>query len=109
VYEYPDAGKFAPPEVQEAIERFRALPEREKRNLPVLWFLLGSSTQEFKMDPSDAEYQTSPRQGHDCANCDFGYRSLRWGVLVCSQIAGTIEPQGWCKLWERSKDSEYPY
>jgi hypothetical protein len=111
-YQYPQAGEHAPPEVQAAIENFHMLPDSEKAKLPLLWFLLGDSTQAYKMLQADAEYTDSPvgvSSHQNCGNCDFGYKSLRWNVQVCSQIEGVIEPWGWCKLWERSPDSAYPY
>jgi hypothetical protein len=100
-YEYPFAGgRKAPPEVQAAVERFRLLPESEKEKLPLLYWLLGEGTPPYKMSRIDSKYTVlSPVAGQNCANCIFTYLQPKRNVYICSQIAGTILPEAWCRLW----------
>jgi hypothetical protein len=106
---YEQAGKHAQPEVQDAIARFRTLPEHERAELPLLWWLLQDSTQVYKTLKQDALYtdHASSRRT-SCATCDYLYESVRFGLYICSQIEGTVEPSGWCRLWEHDPNAK-PY
>ena len=97
----PEAGKNAPPEVQEAVERWRALPEEERRNKPLLYWLLGSGTPDYKMSPEESDYtDRSEVEGQTCDNCEFAYLKIANKKFICSQISGHIQPKGWCRLWK---------
>ncbi len=39
-------------------------------------------------------YQTSPKDGKQCSGCN-----LFVAPSSCKSVAGTISPDGWCKLW----------
>lgn len=103
--EYLDAGSNAQPEIQEAIERFRSMSDDERAKMPLLWWLLGSSTQFFKMTKADANYTSGMSFG--CANCNYIYKSVRSDQYICSQIRGAISRSGWCRLWNRSDVQPY--
>lgn len=107
-YMYPEAGRYAQPEIKEAIQRFRALPFKQRAELPLLWWLLNDSTQSFKMTKEESEYIEVAETGTQrCSNCDFAYFSVRFKVYICSQIHGEIRPSGWCRLWEHNADNPY--
>lgn len=101
---YPNAGTDnAQPEVQKAVERFRKLPLIERDEKPLLYWLLGSGTPEYKAAPKDAEYmEDSKVEEQKCGNCRFAYKKV---ILddhyICSQIRGPIRPAGWCKWWTK--------
>jgi hypothetical protein len=96
-YAYPDAGgEDALPEVREAVERFRDDPDEDT---PLLYHILGSGTDPYKMAKVDAEYQDEPNEGETCANCEYAYQGAD-GTWICSQVAGEIEPEAWCRLFE---------
>jgi hypothetical protein len=99
-FTYPRAGKESPPEVKKAIAKFHQLPEFVKETTPMLDFLLGGSTQPYKMAPKDAEYVSKQSGKQNCANCKYSYGHCQSGKYVCSMIAGNIAPAGWCRLWE---------
>lgn len=105
-YEYPDAGtEDAQPEVVDAVERWRnEVPEEEKHDQPLLYWLLGSGTPEYKMDKEDAEYIEEPQGGQKCANCEYAYLEAETGEMICSQVRGQIHASHWCRLWERGEN-----
>ena len=47
-----------------------------------------------KIGPNLVGYQTSPKDGHDCAGC-----KLFEQPNSCKSVDGTISPTGWCKIW----------
>ncbi len=96
---YPSAGIDAQPEVQVAIERFRRLSNEDRAALPLLYWLLNASTPEFKMSPADAEYQDGPHGSQACGNCDFAFKHVKSGTMICSQISVPIAAHSWCRLW----------
>ena len=99
-YEYPDAGKDAPEGVQQAIADFHELDEPKKVELPLLYHVLGDGTPAYKMSKEDAQYvDKSEAEGHECENCWFAYQKVVTGKFICSQMAGHIQPGGWCRLW----------
>lgn len=97
---YPEAGDKAQPEVRQAVERFRRLPMAEREDKPLLYWLLGEGTPAFKMSKADSAYQESPKNGQKCSNCEFAYKKVVRNQYICSQIAGDILPQAWCRLWK---------
>lgn len=105
---YPEAGRFAQPEIQAAIERFRRLPAEERARTPLLWWLTGGeSTQGYKMSKADALYtdrSQSPEQV--CCNCRFFYYSNAFKIYICSQVQGTVACAGWCRLWKHERTGE---
>lgn len=107
-FEYPDAGVNAQPEVQKAIERWRALPDEEKESQPLLYWLLGDGTPPYKMSKKDSQYtDKSTVRDQRCANCQFAYQNNSDGNYICSQIRDDIKPLGWCKLWKIAENSEF--
>ena len=103
MYDYPAAGLQAPPEIRLAIARFRKLPQTLKARVPLLYWLLGSGTPPYKMNPADALYGAPPpaaqAMGQKCANCRFAWQNVKGRNYICSQIAGPIAPAAWCRLW----------
>lgn len=101
---YQDTGENAQKEVQQAIQRWRDLPESVRRETPLLYWLLGSGTPPYKMDKGEAEYtDESEVEGQTCKNCQFAYLHLSNKRFICSQISGEIKPPGWCRLWKPFK------
>ncbi|HLY45192.1 MAG TPA: twin-arginine translocation signal domain-containing protein [Stellaceae bacterium] len=47
-----------------------------------------------KVAPNLVGYQTTPKDGHDCAGC-----KLFEPPAACKSVDGVISPNGWCKLW----------
>ena len=100
-HQYERAGRNAPPGVQKAVEEFHQLPEEQKASTPLLYYILGDSTPAYKMSQEDSEYtDKSTVEGQTCKNCEFAYQKVVSGKYICSQIAGEIQPPGWCKLWK---------
>lgn len=87
--------------MRRAIAAFRKLSVSMRSDLPLLYWLLGSSTPAYKMDPADANYQQEARGSELCANCVFAFRHVTSSEFICSQIRGEIEPGAWCRLWAR--------
>lgn len=102
---YQDTGENAQPEVQQAIQRWKELPETQRLETPLLYWLLGSGTPEYKMDRGEAKYvEESEVEGQNCKNCHFAYLHLANKRFICSQMTGPIKPQAWCRLWEKGKN-----
>jgi len=100
-YIYPKAGQNAPQQVQDAIKEFRGLPEAKRKNIPLLYWLLGDSTPAYKMTKEESEYtDESEREDQQCGNCKFAYKKLVNGKLICSQISGRIQENGYCRFWK---------
>ena len=101
--DYPQAGERAQPEVKQAIGRFRQLPTAERSDTPLLYWLLGEGTPDYKMSKSDSDYQHMPNKTQKCGNCEFAYKKVVREQYICSQISGNITPQAWCRLWRPEK------
>lgn len=100
---YSYAGEKAQPEVREAIDRFHSLPYSVRKKQPLLFWLLGESTQDFKITKEDSQYvDVSRTPDQTCKNCLFGYIQLARGNIVCSQIQGYIKAGGWCNRWKKA-------
>lgn len=100
---YPEAGEKAQPEVKSAIERFHTLPYTERRKHPLLFWLLGESTQDYKITKEDSQYvEVSRTPEQYCKNCLFGYIQLARKNIICSQIQGYIKADGWCNRWKQA-------
>ena len=97
---YPQAGETAQPEIQAAIARFRELPEAERAEIPLLWWLLGDGSQPYKMSKPDSNYVDHSRSRQQCQGCLHAYYRVADEAFICSVIRGIIEPKGWCRLWE---------
>lgn len=97
---YPQAGVSAQPEVQYAIERFRQKPDRERAQLPLLYWLIGSSTPPYKMSKPDAKYVDPSPVAQKCENCRHSWASVKHGFHICALITGRIEGSATCRLWE---------
>ena len=97
---YPGAGRYAQPEVKQAVQRFRRLPLVQQENEVLLYWLLGDGTPPYKMSQPDSDYvDMSTVPGQVCGNCDFAFRHVGTGELICSQIRDPIAMEGWCRLW----------
>jgi len=107
-YTYPRTpAEDAQPEVKDAVRRFREeVDTEEKKNEPLLYWLLGSGTPPYKMEKADADYDVEPYEGQKCANCEFYYEGVD-GQGVCSQVRGDIGRKHWCRLWQGVPQSEY--
>ena len=102
---YPDAGLKAPAGVKREIKKFRQMPEtRYKVKRPLLFHLLGSGTQPYKMTKRDSDYtDESIVTGETCGNCKSSYLQVATGRILCSQIRGRIKLEGWCRLFQLPK------
>ena len=101
---YEDTGKNAQPEVQQAVERWKELPEEERAKTPLLYWVLGSGTPPYKMSAGESQYtDNSTVEGQTCGNCEFAYLKIANKKFICSQIRGRIQPAGWCRLWKPQK------
>lgn len=98
-FTYPYAGRRAPRPVQAAIAIFRRLPLKYRRRQVLLYWLLGSGTQPYKMTKEESDYRLHPVQGEKCGNCRFAYKNMSHGYLVCSSVQGDIQSGHWCRLW----------
>lgn len=47
-----------------------------------------------KLSQTAVAYQDSPHNSQSCANCN-----LFQAPSTCKTVAGTIHPNGWCKIW----------
>jgi len=102
IYDYPQAGIDAPPGVKQEIEKFRNLPDKQKARKPLLYYLLGAGTPDYKMSKNDSKYtDKSEVSGRTCGNCKFAYGVVGESRFICSQISGDIKLEGWCKLWKK--------
>ena len=108
MFDYDKAGTNAQPEVQEAIERFRSLPEDVRAQTPLLYWLLGEGTPRYKVSAEDSEYTDHPEDDdHVCGNCEFYYLHVPTGAGICSRIRPLVRTGGWCNLWaEISEDGK---
>jgi hypothetical protein len=101
MYEYPEAGKNAQPEVKEAVERFRQLSDEEKSANPLLYWLLGAGTPPYKVSKKDCDYKEQTEiPNQTCANCEFFYLKPSKQIYICSQIEGKVGKQAWCNRWK---------
>ena len=101
IYEYLEAGNGAAPGVKKEIKNFNSLPPEEKKELPLLEFLIGPSTQPYKMSTEDANYTENATGKQRCGNCKFAYEQVASGKTICSMMRGDIcVKNGWCRLWK---------
>lgn len=96
---YPKAGEKAPSLVKLAVDYFRRMPAAQRAKKPLLYWLLGSSTPDYKMSKKDSLYSNKSNGTQKCSNCIFAYTSVKNKNNICSQIAGDIKLGGWCRLW----------
>jgi len=101
---YTDAGGNAPAKVKEAIEEFRALPEKERAKRPMLYWILGGGTPDFKIEQEDADYTDKSKvEEKTCANCEYAYQKVWNKKYLCSWVKGEINPEGWSKYWKKGE------
>lgn len=60
--------------------------------VPVL--LAGAGPASAKIAQAGVNYQSSPHGSSQCGNC-----KLFIAPSSCKSVAGTISPNGWCKIW----------
>ena len=100
-FQYKQAGKKAQSGIKKDIKEFHKLPPEEKAKKSMLWWLLGSTTQDYKMSKKDALYtEESKVKEQKCGNCVFSYQHTVSGKHICSDMRGQIKPECWCRLWE---------
>jgi hypothetical protein len=58
--------------------------------------MVGKASAQQKLSKQDAGYQDKPKNGQLCAGC-----TLFQPPNACNVVAGEINPQGWCKLFEK--------
>lgn len=102
--EYADARKVARPEIIKVIDKYDELPDSKKDKTPLLYFILNSGTPDFKMSRERAGYVNKTDGKQKCSNCRFAYQKVINGKVICSQIRGGIDLDGWCKLWENEDE-----
>ena len=56
---------------------------------------ISGHAQAAKLDKKTAAYQESPHNGEQCSSCAY-FRPPG----ACTQVEGTISPNGWCKLYQ---------
>lgn len=104
---YEDAVKNAPPGVANRLLEFANLPEEEREDTTLLYYILGTGTPAYKMSQELSEYD--PEGGsaeQNCGNCEYMYLKLKTGQYICSHIRGEVHFKGWCKLW---KGYDFPF
>jgi hypothetical protein len=57
---------------------------------------LGSISAEAKMAQAGVGYQTEPKDGKQCDQCNFFI-----APNACKVVDGDIVPNGYCKLWNK--------
>ncbi len=97
--QYIGAYKVAPEETRKMIERYMAQPKEYRGKHPLLYFILGSGTQPYKMSKTGAEYRGESESRHECGNCVYAFQKVKAKRFICSQIQGDIKLNGICKLW----------
>jgi len=50
-----------------------------------------------KVSKEQAQYQDSPKDGHQCDGCSFFEKPN-----ACKVVEGDISPEGWCALWNKA-------
>ena len=55
---------------------------------------LMNSSAEAKMAQTAVKYQPEPKEGKQCADCNFFL-----APNSCKMVDGEISPTGWCLLW----------
>jgi len=106
--QYPEVPvEDMPDGVKEEIERFKQLDD-EQRDPQILlyWLLGGRGTPPYKMSKEESEYESESDGEEYCGNCEYAYYSNETGELICSQIRGKIDWEGWCKLWDYSEPDD---
>lgn len=100
--DYKEALKDAPVWIKQAYVEFEKLSEKEKKKTPFLYFVLGKGkgTPPFKMSKRDSDYKDeTSNPNFICGNCIFYYYNVVKKIGICSQIRGTVDYDGICRLW----------
>jgi hypothetical protein len=61
---------------------------------PVVALMAGKA--EAKIQQAAVKYQTSPKDGKQCSDCNFFV-----APNSCKQVDGEISPTGYCLLWAK--------
>lgn len=99
-YFYARTGRKAPKLVQLAIAQFRQLPLGVRSRVPLLFWLLGSSTAPFKFTQPEASYGPARDVQRTCGNCLSLYLHCGTNQLICSQVAGLVRASDSCRHWK---------
>jgi len=99
-YDYKDARNTVSDAVRKEISVFDAKSDEEKSHKPLLYHLLGQGTPAFKMSKEDANYTDKSPGKQTCSTCRFAYKKVIKDRIICSQIRGPIQLEGWCHLWK---------
>lgn len=107
-YTYPGAEEGnVPSGVLDAIEEFRSLPVEERKERPLLFWLLGEKgTPPYKFTKLEAAYTDESPYDVKCANCLSTYLHVTSGTLICDQMRGVIVEEGWCRLYRSAIEAE---
>lgn len=106
--QYPEVPVDGMPEgVAKEIRKYKEMDEDERDEAVLLYHLLGGrGTPPYKMSKEESEYQEEPYGDQYCGNCSLAYYSNETGELICSNIRGKIDWDGWCKLWKEAEPDE---
>jgi len=109
-YIHASATEGINPDLLPIIEEYDKLKSAEKKDKPLLWFILGKGTASLKM-PKDASSYVNESEikeqtcGNPGSGCTYFYD--HYGTGICSQIGmdaeenDDITPGGWCRLWKK--------
>ena len=99
--QYQRAYANAPADIKVIILEFMRLPKQKRKEIPLLWYILGQSAMPYKMSKKVAQYVDIVHgQQENFGNCMFQYYRTYNKKYICSQMRGEINPNGWCKLWK---------
>jgi hypothetical protein len=59
-------------------------------------FALRAGKAEAKIQQAGVKYQTEPKDGKECSDCNFFI-----APNACKQVDGEIAPTGYCLLWAK--------
>ncbi len=97
---YAKTGRNAPKLVQLCIAQFRQLPEGVRSRMPLLFWLLGSSTAPYKFTQPESGYGPAHDPVRTCGNCLSLYLHCGTNQLICSQVAGIVRVSDSCRHWK---------
>jgi len=93
------AGPKAQPEIKQAVERFKSLPENKRKAKSLLTWLLGPDSFPYKASAEDCEYTKFSDYEACCNNCEHLSFKIANRQPTCSQIQPYVDILGWCNRW----------
>ena len=92
------------PLLQKLIDKYYKLSTEDQAERPLLWWILGQTTANFKYSKEFADYKHA--EGKDkCGTCSRAYQRVLTGNYICSWVGSgkgsddQIKPNDWCKYW----------